>query len=116
MEVTTVHIEGSVSEETPSFWAVSGGVQAVGKTPGEALDNLMGRLPHGITGPLLVLPRNQPDEFFTAAQQERLRTLMEAKRQRTLTSGESDELAALIDAELLATGKRAEAWFRALHP
>jgi hypothetical protein len=116
MDATTVHLESSVGEESPSFWAVSGSVQAIGKTPGEALDNLMRRLPHGITGPLIVLPRNQPDEFFTAAQQGRLRTLMEAKQQGTLTPAETDELAALIDAELVASGKRAEAWFRALHP
>jgi hypothetical protein len=115
MDAATI-LEGAADEEAPSFWAVFGDFQAVGRTLDETLDNLMGRLPHGMTGPLIVLPRNQPDEFFTAAQQERLRTLMAAKRQGTLTPAESEERAALIDTELLATGKRVEAWHRALHP
>lgn len=115
MTATTIHLEPTFTEESVSYWAVSGETQAIGVTPGEALDNLMRRLPNGLMGPLIVLPRNQPDMFFTAEQQERLRVLMELKRQGTLTEAESNELSDLIDTELLASGKRAEAWFRALH-
>lgn len=115
MVATTIELERKTDAPT-SFWAVSGGIQAIGDTPGAALDNLLRQLPHGLGGPLVVLPRNQPDEFFTREQQERLQELMNEKRRRSLTSRESEELAALIDTELLATGERAKAWYDALHP
>jgi response regulator of citrate/malate metabolism len=56
----------------------------------------------------------QPDEFFTAEQLERLRELMAQWRaaRRTgasLTPAEQAELDALVDAEVQAAGKRAAA-------
>jgi len=71
MVATTIE-RGRKTDAPTSFWAVSGGTQAMGDTPGAALDNLLRQLPQGFGGPLVVLPRNQPDEFFTREQQERL--------------------------------------------
>ena len=116
MATTTVHLEAFVDQEPPSFWAVCGHVQSVGRTPGEALDRLLQQFPDARTEPLIVLPRNRPDTFFGAAQQLRLRQLAEAKHGRALSSTEVQELAELIDIELAASGKRAEAWYRALRP
>lgn len=66
MAANTVHIEAAVDGEPPSFWAVSGRRQVVGRTPGEALDLLRRDVPDGLTEPLVVLPRNVPDAFIDA--------------------------------------------------
>jgi response regulator of citrate/malate metabolism len=63
---------------------------------------------------LVIVQSQQPDEFFTAKQQERLQELMarwRAAREAgaSLTLAEQTELDALVDAEVQAAGRRAGA-------
>jgi sarcosine oxidase gamma subunit len=56
--------------------AVAGDKESVGKTRGEALDELMAKMDQASsTAPILVRQMG-PDEFFTAEQQQRLEGLM----------------------------------------
>ena len=60
---------------TTTYRAVAGELHSVGKTPGQALDALTAQI-GAIDGSALVLVhRPEPDEFFTAAQQQRLNEL-----------------------------------------
>jgi hypothetical protein len=68
---------------------------------------------------MVIVQSQQPDEFFTAQQQERLRGLMarwRAAREAgaSLTPAEQAELDALVDEEVRAAGKRAAALSAAL--
>jgi hypothetical protein len=59
------------------------------------------------------VPNFQPDPFFTAEQQQRLSTLMNAwrearDREETLPTALKTELDALVEAELMASAHRLE--------
>jgi hypothetical protein len=102
-----------------AYRAIAGGRQSLGRTAGAALDALTAQLSAGETGTMVVVQSQQPDEFFTAEQQERLRGLMarwRAAREASarLTPAEQAELEALVDAEVQAAGKRAAALSAAL--
>lgn len=77
---------------------------------GEALDALTAQLDDSEAGILILIQKRAPDRFFTAAQHERMEELRE--RRNTLTPEEQTELEDLVNAELDATVKRADALMR----
>ena len=94
--------------------AVTNGKQSIGKTAGEALDNLSRELGETRDGYYVVYEKWKPDEFFTAAQQQRLEELMTRWRVcrdagGKLQSEDYEELEALVDAQLEGSAKRAAA-------
>ena len=95
-----------------SYRAIAGEKHAQGKTAGEALDALTAQLSADEASTLIIVQSLHPDRFFTAAQQQRLATLMVRWRTTrdqgtTLPADEHTELEALIDAELQASAARA---------
>ncbi len=112
--MTTVSIIPTCNDEgEPSFRAVAGKHQSVGKTAGEALDSIAGQLPRRTTGTLVVVQHHLPDQFFTAEQQQRLTELMQRWRKaldadEKITENDQRELDALIEAEVAAATRRSE--------
>ena len=101
------------------FRAIAGTKDAVGKTPGEALDAIASQLEETESGTLIVVQNLRPDRFFDAEQQKRLQELMERWRQAKgsgvpLPSAEQEELEQLIEAEVRAATARAAALVRGL--
>jgi hypothetical protein len=97
-----------------TYRAVAGERQSQGRTAGEALDALTTQLPDEEVGTLVIVQSLRPDRFFGADQQERLAELMERWRAArdsgtTLPTAEQAELAALIDEEVRASGRRTAA-------
>jgi hypothetical protein len=113
--VTTVSILAIPNDEGGhSYQAVAGDRHGGGKTPGEALDAITAQFDRLEASTLVVLQNHLPDQFFTAEQRDRLEELMRRWRtardsQTTLPSEDQAELDALVQAELRAAGKRAEA-------
>lgn len=110
ISITPVHVvPGEI------VWrAVAGGKRSQGKTMGEALDALTQQLAlDASNGARVILGNKQPDQFFTTAQQQRLKTLMVQWRAardagQSLPSDEARELESLIAAEVEGAGLRAE--------
>ena len=106
----------------PSFRAVAGECQSVGRTAGEALDALVTQLPEGQGGTTVVIVQNlTPDRFFTAEQRQRLAELMGRWRAArdagaALGAGEQAELDTLVEAELRGSAERTAAALRELGP
>jgi hypothetical protein len=103
----------------PAFRAVAGEVQSVGATVGQALDALRAQLDGPEQTTLIVVQPVQPDELFTAAQQQRLAELMARWRAArdagtSLPPQEQAELDALVEAELRAATERSAALLRQL--
>lgn len=103
------------------YHAVAGKVRSVGRTAGEALDALTAQLEEADKGTLVVVQHRQPDEFFTAPQQQRLQELMARWRaardsQGAFPPAEQAELDALVEAEIRAAAARAAALVRELAP
>jgi hypothetical protein len=97
-----------------SYRAIAGAKQSSGATAGAALDALTAQLPADEISTLVIVQSLRPDQFFTAAQQQRLDQLMArwraARDQGTpLPAHEEAELEALIEAELHAATQRAAA-------
>ena len=102
-----------------AYRAIAGGRLSLARTAGAALDALTSQLPAEEAGTLVIVQSQQPDEFFTAAEQERLQQLMvrwRAAREAgaSLALTEQAELDALVNAEVQAAGKRAAALSAAL--
>lgn len=97
-----------VKEGRESFRAVFDNREFVGKTAGAVLDDVTAHLETGNNG-FVVFPRWQPDEFFTAQQQQRLSKLMRKLHAEddNLSEAERQELEELVEAELIGSGKRA---------
>ena len=94
--------------ETAQLRACSGQTQGFGTTPGEALNALMARLPNrDVSTPIVILPFNRSDAFFTSTQQVRLQELKGLHETRT--PAENDELENLIAAAFDATIARTQA-------
>lgn len=68
------------------------------------------------SGTVVVVQQMRPDRFFTEAQTRRLRELMDRSQSldAPLSAEEQIERAALIEAELIASGRRAAALADAL--
>jgi hypothetical protein len=97
-----------------TFRATAGGHETVGRTAGAALDALAEKLDETQTNTLIVVQNMRPDEFFTAAQQQRLTGLLAKRREaldagRQMDPGDATELESLVDAELDGTARRAAA-------
>lgn len=93
-----------------SFRAVAGRDQAMGHTPGEALDALASRLSPEETETLVIVRSLTPDRFFTAEQRRRLEQLTNARHEAgKWTDEQQAQLELLIDAEIRASTERAEA-------
>jgi hypothetical protein len=95
------------------YRAATGNHTATGKTIGEALDALTLQSGQTEYNGFLLFQNYQPDQFFTAAQQERLQTLMTLQRSainqgEELPQEQQAELELLIETELLATADRAK--------
>lgn len=104
--MTTITI---LPEKADSYRALAGDKESTGRTAGEALDALTSQLADDEGGTLVVVQNHKADEFFSAAQQERLTELMQLRQARTLSSEEERELENLVEAELGGARRRAEA-------
>ena len=105
----------------PTYRAMGGGYQSMGRTAGEALDALTPRLSDEGADTLIIVRNLRPDRFFTAEQQKRLEELMAKWRNArdaslSLSPEEQAELEGLVDAELHATAERAAAILQDLAP
>lgn len=107
--ITTIEIirEENAAQQTV-YRALSGDQQVTSTTPGQALDTLERMLAlqgqAGAEGLVVIVQRFRPDVFFSAAQQQRLQTLMERFHAATaagaaLAADEQRELEQLVDAE-----------------
>jgi hypothetical protein len=118
--MTTITILPDNSPGSPaSFRAVAGEAQSVGATVGQALDALRAQLGAPDQTTLVLVQPTQPDEFFTAAQQQRLADLLSRWRAArdagtALPPEEQAELDALVKAELRAATERSAALLRQL--
>ena len=97
-----------------NYRAISGSLNSVGKTPGQALDALTSQLDEAEFRALLFLNSFNPDRFFDAKQQQRLGDLMNLWRSArdrgdALLLEQQTELDLLVDAELKAATPRTEA-------
>jgi hypothetical protein len=95
------------------YRAATGDRTATGKTIGEALDALTLQSGQTEYNGFLLLQNHQPDQFFTAEQQERLQALVTMQRSainqgEELPPEQQAELELLIETELLATAERAK--------
>lgn len=110
--MTTVVVSQN-NQNGQRYRAVADKKEAFGKTVGEAIDALTGQLTNGDTDTLVIVQRFQPDEFFSADQQNRLGYLMQKMRDardigKMLPQEEWTELENLVDAELIGSARRAE--------
>jgi hypothetical protein len=95
-------------EKPDSYRALAGDKESTGRTAGEALDALSAQLADEEAGTLVVVQNHKADEFFSAAQQERLTELMRLRAAGSLAADEALELESLVEAELHAARQRAE--------
>jgi len=105
MSTICVHSENQPGKEA-RYRAVAGDRQVYGATMGQALDALAADWGGDIQETVVLIQRVQPDEYFTAAQQQRKRELM--ARSKKLSPAERQELESLLDAELDATVARTD--------
>lgn len=89
------------------FRASAAKTQGIGSTPGEALNDLLGRLGDAVMIPIVIRPFNRGDQYFTEAQQQRLVALR--SRLEELTPAEREEWEQLVEDSFDATIARAEA-------
>lgn len=113
--MTTIAILPESSGGDATIWrAVAGDRESTGKTAGEALDAISAQLDENEISTLVIVQRLQPDRFFSDEQRKRLEQLMARWRDPRNTNGqlptnEQSELEALVEAELEAATRRAEA-------
>ena len=93
--------------ETAQFRATVGKSQGLGRTPGEAVNNLLGHFGDAIPTPIVIWPYNRGDEYWSEAQQQRLLDLR--SRSETLTLAEREEWEHLAEASLEAAVLRSQA-------
>ena len=115
--MTTIEIVSETSAEQIVYRATCGVQQAIGATPGQALDMLEKKLAKQEFGEndniVVIVQRFRPDNFFTAKQQLRLQELMQQFHQaneqgETFAPVKKQELETLVDAEWNAAIERAE--------
>lgn len=113
--MTTISILPENQAAGEMIWrAVAGEKESVGKTAGEALDELMIQMDQENSTAPIVAFQMGPDEFFTAAQQQRLEELMSKWRTardsgQQLSIEDQAELEALVEAQLAGSARRFEA-------
>ena len=111
----TITIVPEINEQKTIYRALCGQQQAIGTTPGQALDEidqiLLGENNSLNDQSLVILQRFHPDNIFTLEQQTQMQKLMEnlhnsmAKGEK-LSDKEQQELEQLIELELAATIER----------
>jgi hypothetical protein len=120
--VQTISIETIATTNGERVYrAAMGDRQSIGKTAGEALDALTVQMGSREINGFLLLPSYQPDQFFTAVQQQRLAELMSSQRAarergEALAPEQQAELDDLIEAELSATAERAKSILAEIQP
>ena len=120
--MTTISIIPEHSVPGEIIWrAIAGDRRSQGRTMGEALDALAAQLALDTAEARVIVQQNQPDQFFTLAQQRRLAELMAKWRtareaEQPLPPAEQLELEALIEAEVQGAGRRAEQALQDLTP
>jgi len=104
-----------LSSDPPTYRAICGDHQVTGQTPGQALDRLEAELATEPTAgeTFVILQRFHPDDFFPAAQQQRLRELMDQFQAAIIQGSSLDptlqkELESLVEAELEANIQRSQ--------
>ena len=103
--MASVSIQSEMTSSSEKrYRATAGNRQSVGSTMGQALDALTADWGDDIKETAILIQRFEPDEFFTAAQQQRKLELL--SRRANLSSEERTELEDLLDAELDATVAR----------
>lgn len=120
MNTITIFAEGQAASSR-RYKAVSGQHHSSGKTVGEALDALTSQMEQPEDTTVIVVQHRQPDEFFSAVQQQRLQELMQrwraARDTRTpFPPEEQAELDNLIQEEVRGAGLRAAAMLQKLCP
>ena|SRR2546423_12979770 len=103
--MTTITI---LPEKADSYRALAGDKESTGHTAGEALDALTSQLAEDESGTLIIVQNHKVDEFFSAAQQERLTELMQLRQAQTLSPEEEQELKSLVETELDGARRRTE--------
>ena len=111
--MTTITI---LPETNNGYRALAGDKESTGRTAGEALDALASQLEDEASGTLVIVQNRKADEFFNAAQQERLAALTQLRHAGNLSTQEEGELEGLIEAELDGARRRAEALLNELKP
>lgn len=111
--MTTITI---LPEKSDSYRAVAGNKESTGRTVGEALDALASQLEDEESGTLVIVQKHKADEFFSAAQQQRLTELMGRRSAGSLSAEEERELEGLVEAELEGARRRAESLLGKLKP
>jgi hypothetical protein len=101
-------------ENANKFRAISNGKESVGKTAGEALDAISSQMEDADDNTLVIIKRNNPDQFFSAEQKKQLAKLMELKRANKLSPDEQIELEKLVEAEIKGATERAANLLNAL--
>ena len=111
----TIAILPELSSNPPTYRAICGNHEATGQTPGQALDTLEAELATepALGETLVILQRFRPDDIFTAAQQQRLRELMDLFQAAIAQGSHLDptlqaELESLVEAELEANIQRSQ--------
>lgn len=94
------------NRQTAHYRVMAGNEQDFGATPQEALNALMTRTSGKAPTPIVILPYNQGDAFFTQEQQNRLLELRD--RRETLTEAEKQEWEQLVEASFEATITRTQ--------
>jgi len=93
--------------ETAQFCATVGKNRGLGRTPSEAVNDLLGRLGDAIPTPIVIWPYNRGDGYWSEAQQQRLLDLR--SRMETLTAAEREEWDRLVEMSFDATIARTQA-------
>lgn len=93
--------------ETARYRATAGENQGLGRTPGEALNDLLRHLNDAVPTPIVIWPFNRGDEYWSETQQDRLLDLR--SRAETLTVAEREEWEHLVEASFEATIARSRA-------
>src|SRR6516164_6622986 len=118
--MTTIAIVPDNPQDSPTgFRAIARDKQSSRATVGQAIDASREQLGGPEQTTLVVVQPMQPDELFTAAQQQRLAELLTRWRAArdagtSLPSQEQAELEALVEAELRAAGERSAVLVRQL--
>ena len=104
-------IQESTPNQPANYRAICGEKQALGISPGQALDELEQQLTNLETNTLIIIRRFVPDRFFPQPEHEKLQQLMnrfhESQDNRQLLSKEEQqELQDLAAAELAAATER----------
>ncbi|WP_204105778.1 MULTISPECIES: hypothetical protein [Spirulina sp. CCY15215] len=115
--MTTIAIIPESDDRTAKYRAICGQKQAIGSTPGQALDNIEQQLNDaGIvrdSATAIILHRTQSDRFFPSQQHKKLQDLMArfhetSATRNALSDGDRQELDRLAELELEAAIQRSQ--------